>query len=484
MTGRPMWIALDKLMRRWQIAALSRLDTEDLMARGRRRLLGRFRALAARVPAYATLLAEHGIAPETIRTPDAVLAHCPVLDKESVFGRFPLAQLCVDGDLSPLAGVLTSSGHGARFAFGLTTAAQGRRAARAIAFGLEYAFQTDRQRSFLINALPMGVRVACHTVTIAETSVREDMVAALVREVAPAYAQTILVLDPLFAKRLLDHARATGLDWSSLKVHVVLGEETYGEHFRRYLAESLGQDAEGWTRGFVCGSMGMGELGLNLFFETRESVRLRQFAHRHPETLRAALGPWPGRTPPLLFVYDPGRIHVEIMDADPSGFGALVISTLDPSLMLPLLRYRTGDRARLVDRRTLAAALPDRGRDGLALPTLPMLALAGRNQDFLPDGRPLLDFKDALYAEPALADRLSGALRIAREERGYCIHVQLNTNRPDAAPEILAGLRRVLPPAPDGGQDGIRVWPRDDFPFGRTLDYERKFVYLDEVRGI
>lgn len=468
---------IDKLIRRWQLAALSRVDADALIARGRRRLVERFRTLAERVPAYALLLTEHGIAPETIRTADEVLAHCPVLDKEALFGRFPLAQLCVDGDLSPLTGVLTSSGHGSRFAFGLTTADQGRRATRGIEFALEYAFQTDRHRSFVVNALPMGVRFACSTVTIAETSVREDMVTALVGAIAPAYAQTILVLDPLFAKRLLDHARACGLDWSGLKIHVVLGEETYGEHFRRYLAEALGQDALDWTRGFVCGSMGIGEVGLHLFFETRETVKLRQLAQRQPATLRTALGPWPGRTPPLLFVYDPGRLHVEIQDPDPCGFGALVVSTLDPSLMLPLLRYRTGDRARLIDRRVLAAALRDGGHADLALPPLPMLALAGRDKDFLPDGRALLDFKDALYAEPALADRLSGAFRIERDAGGYCIHVQLNADQADDEPDLLDALRRVLPPAPDGATDRIRIWRRGDFPFGRTLDYERKFVY-------
>ena len=151
--------------------------------------------------------------------------------------------------------------------------------------------------------------------------------------------------------------------------------------------------------------------------------------------------------------------------------------------MLPLLRYRTGDRARLIDRRVLAAALRDGGRADLALPPLPMLALAGRDKDFLSDGRALLDFKDALYAEPALADRLSGAFRIARDADGYCIHVQLNADQADDEPDLPDALRRVLPPAPDGATDRIRIWRYDDFPFGRTLDYERKFVYHHDERG-
>ncbi len=475
--------ALDRLLRRWQLRALARLDPRRLQDIGRGRLVRQVGRVARRVPAYAQILRERKIEGDRLRTLDDVLRHCPILAKEDLFGRFPLHELCVDGNLKPLSNVLTSSGHGSRFAFGLSTARQGRAAAKAIDLGLEHAFQTDAHPTLLINALPMGVRFASTSVTIAETSVREDMVCALVREVAPYYAQTILVLDPLFCKRLLDYGRDIGLDWVNFKIHVILGEETFGEHFRAYVSDRLGQDPTDWTRGQIISSMGVGEVGLNLFFETSETLRLRQLAHRQPEALADAIGPWSGRTPPLLFVHDPRRLFVEITDADSSGFGALTVSTLDPALLLPLIRYRTGDRAKLLDRARMAEALKAAGHANLPLPALPMIAVAGRDKDFLPDGRALLDIKDALYADPWIADQISGAFRVSCEESQAWIHVQMRSGWTGDGADVLDRLGALLPQPDPAIGDRLRLWKHDEFPFGRTLDYERKFNYYPVHTG-
>ncbi len=474
--------AVDKLVRRWQIKAMEHIDTAALVRTGNRRIVKRFQGVARDVPAYASILNAHGVSADRIRTLDDFTRLCPVIEKQDIFGAYPIDQLCVGGHLRSLAGVLTSSGQGGRFAFGLSTRRQSRRAAKAIELALELSFGTDRYSTLLINALPMGVRFSCSTVTIAETSVREDMVCALVEQFAPHHQQTILVTDPLFCKRLLDQGRDRGLDWGRFKVHLVLGEETFGEAFRDYVVRGLGQDPDGWTAGSAISSMGVGELGLNLFFETTETVRLRQLAHRQPQTLRPAIGDWQGRVPPLLFVYDPLRIFVEVIEPDPFGFGALTISSLDPDSMLPLIRYRTGDRARLLDTTTLARTLSDIGGAHLNLPRLPMIAVAGRDSDRLPDGRPLLDIKDALYLRHDIADRLSGAFRIAHEDAGCCIHVQMSAGAETGGPEFASALDACLPKPGSGARDRIKIWSHADFPFGQTLDYERKFYYLDVPR--
>jgi phenylacetate-CoA ligase len=137
-------------------------------------------------------------------------------------------------------------------------ASTSQRAAKAIELALELSFGTDRYSTLLINALPMGVRFSCSTVTIAETSVREDMVCALVEQFAPHHQQTILVTDPLFCKRLLDQGRECGLDWGRFKVHVVLGEETFGEAFRIMSCADWARSGrmDGWIGDLVDGRRG------------------------------------------------------------------------------------------------------------------------------------------------------------------------------------------------------------------------------------
>jgi phenylacetate-CoA ligase len=462
--------------------AMEHIDAASLATAGNRKVVEQFRRVARRVPAYAALLQARGVNADRIRTPAEFRALCPILEKQDLFGAVPIEQLCIGGRLGPLAGVLTSSGQGGRFAFGLSTHRQAKRTARAIELALEYSFGTDRYKTLLINALPMGVRFSCSTVTIAETSVREDMVCALVEQFAPHHQQTILVTDPLFCKRLLDRGRDSGLDWGRFRVHLVLGEETFGEAFRDYAMRGLGQDPDGWTGGLAISSMGVGELGLNLFFETRDTVHLRQLAQRQPDALRPAIGDWQGRVPPLLFVYDPLRIFVEVIEPDPSGFGALTISTLDPASRLPLIRYRTGDRARLLDTKTLAGIASDIGGRCPNVPRLPMIAIAGRDSDRLPDGRPLLDIKDAIYIRPDIADRLSGAFRIEQEAEGCCLHVQMGQGAGNGESKLADAIHECLPIAASGARDRIRIWAHGEFPFGRVTDYERKFDYLGAAK--
>ena len=432
-----------------------------------------FRRAAAGSSAYARLLAEQGVDPRAVRSVADFTRLAPVLDKASTFGRFDLEDLCLPGTLAQLASVLTSSGQGGRFAFGLSTWRQQRRAADLIDLGLAQTFDTDRRRTLAINCLPMGVHFASRTVTVADTSVREDMAAALVARFGPAFQQIVLVTDPLFCKRLLDHADAAGLDWRRHRVHVVLGEETFGERFRAHVAARLGIALEDTDGGFVGSSLGVGELGLNLLFETRETVALRRRLATDPDLAAALLGPAaePG-CPPVLFAFNPLRTLVEAHAPGADGTGRLLVSMLADNEPLPLLRYDTGDRARVLERRALRELCTDLG---LAAPRLPVVAVYGRAADVLPDGRSVLAFKDALYADPAVAAAVTGAFRLEWVDGAPAIHVQLRPGV-EGADGLPARLAAVLPVG-GAGAATLRLWPFREFPFGMNLDYERKFTY-------
>src|SRR5262245_33994202 len=113
---------------------------------------------AARVPAYKTILREAGIQPRDIRTP-VDFARLPILEKRATFQRFGIDQLCLDGQLGPLATVLTSSGHSGIFSFGLTRADADESTTRWVDDTLHTLFTVRAKRTLLINCLPMGVKI-------------------------------------------------------------------------------------------------------------------------------------------------------------------------------------------------------------------------------------------------------------------------------------------------------------------------------------
>ncbi len=466
-----------RLWRGLLLRQLARTTPQRLRLMGERRLIAAFRRASTGSRAYARLLAEHG-ATGSVKSVDDFVARAPLLDKQSTFGRFSLEELCLPGTMQRLAGVLTSSGHGGTFGFGLSTWSQARQAPDLIDLGLQQTFDTDGRKTLVINCLPMGVRFQSRAVAVADVSVREDMALALLDRFGPHFEQVVLVTDPLFGKRLLDFADEQGTDWRRHRIHVVIGEEMFGERFRDYVATKLGIDVDDPDGGFIASSMGVGELGLNLFFETRETVAMRRLLDSDDGLRRALLGEGPFVTPPpVLFAYNPLRTFVEVVDPDPQGFGQLAVSIVDADNPLPLLRYRTGDIARLLgdaDVSRLRAALPDRHS---ARAPFPLLAIAGRDKDILPNRRSVLGYKDALYRDSALAALLTGAMRLEWTDAKPHAHVQLRRGQEPHA-GIESALSRIL--CLDGSELGVTCWRFPEFPFGMNLDYERKFTYFSQ----
>ena len=65
------------------------------------------------------------------------------------------------------------------------------------------------------------------------------------------------------------------------------------------------------------------ELGLNLFFETPQTIAARRRAWRDPAAFEALFGfaPRPGRPLPMLFSYDPTSVFAEVLAADDTEIG-------------------------------------------------------------------------------------------------------------------------------------------------------------------
>jgi phenylacetate-CoA ligase len=363
------------------------------------------------------------------------------------------------------------------FSFGVNTADNLSRSAKSIDLGLQYLFDIDEKSTLLINCLPMGVKVNTRATVLAETSVREDMVFAVVKKFAPEFDQIILVGEGSFIKKIIeDGAELHEIDWRALRVHVVTGEEGIAENYRTYIGSELGvDDFDAPDSRIIGSSMGVAELDLNIFHETRETIRIRRLAHGDAELRRRLFGtavPWC----PMLFVYYPHRCYVEELAIE-SGHSELLMSMLSEEMKIPLLRYRSGDHGRVIPYAAMVDLLKGCGYPIEPDLRLPFVAVSGRDRAAnTPSGKLFPEaVKEALYRDCAIARVITGNFRITGGGRGE-LHVQLRQDKhapPDAESLLLDALAQYSDVQPE-----IRFYPTGDFPYNMSIDFERKFAYI------
>ena len=469
----------DRLERQEIIRALRETTPEMLEAQGEALTLEAFRRVARTVPAYAQALGAANVDPRTVDSIAAFVASAPLLDKHNTFGAHPIAALCVDGNLDGLRSLLTSSGHSGVFSFGVNTRENVLRSARSIDTVLQYLFNVDERRTLFINCLPMGVKVHTNATVLAETSVRADMVYAVVKKFAAEFDQIVMVGEGSFIKKIVeDGAELHGIDWHTLTTHVVTGEEGIAENYRTYLAGLLGiSDIDNPADKLIMSSMGVAELDVNIFHETREAVRIRRLAHKDPALRRSLFGDQ-ARCCPMFFVRYPSRCFVETIDVG-AGHEELVISMLSPEMKLPLLRYRAGDFGRLLSYAQVVTTLGAHGFDVVPDLKLPFLAVYGRGQALAHNGGQIFPeaIKEALYAHHDLAASVTGNLRLWDDNGVARLDLQLRegyTSVPAAGDRLMSAIGEYSNTLPDV----IAFHPHAAFPYNMSVDWERKFAYL------
>ncbi|MHB8949132.1 MAG: phenylacetate--CoA ligase family protein [Rhodoferax sp.] len=466
------------LLRRLLLGYARRIDVGRMLASSRRGAIQAAVQAARHSAAYRALLQEHHIEPSTLGT-QTDLSALPVLTKANTFERFTLEQLARPTPTTELADVLTSSGRSGRsFGFRLTTRAQHETSWFDIDLGLQDMFNIDQYATLLVNCLPMGVVFRSRAVAVANVSVREDMACSILRDVGPRFGQTLLCSDPLFIRRVLDEARIAGVDWPALNTSVIMGEEVLVEAQRDYIAARMGIDLDRDPHRMIGSSFGVGELGLNLLFETRETIRLRRAMRAQAEVAQLLSGTSGGSSMPSVFCFSPMRCHIEVLHPDLDGFGELCFTMLDRHAIIALPRYASGDMGKLVSREHVARAAQLAATDA---PWLPVVAVKGRIKD-RPAGMPSVEsIKELIYLDHALADQLTGAFRIDKDEAGS-IRLTLQTNSERAAQDarlrqqlVTLGRSRFSVPVE------IHLLAPFEFPHRPVLDYERKFSYIAPV---
>lgn len=460
-----------RLLRKLILAYGRRMNSERMLETSRKRAALAATRAARSSPAYQTLLREQGLNPASLG-PNVDITTLPVLTKTNTFERFSLNELARQVRPTDIADVLTSSGRGGpSFGFRLTGRKQHEGSWFDIDLGLQDVFGVDQKPTLLVNCLPMGVAFSSRAVTVSNVSVREDMACAILRDVGRLFSQTILCTDPVFIRKLLDEADRVGVDWSALNTSVIMGEEVLVETQRDYIAARMGMDLDGDPNRLIGSSFGIGELGLNLLFETRETITMRRLMQaRRAGEHQKSLAPKDDALP-SIFCYNPLRCHIEVLNADATGYGELCFTMLDAQAVIPLPRYATGDLGKLISKEETAATLGE----GRAAPWLPVVALRGRIKDRPPGVPSVEQIKELIYVDHEVADQLSGAFRITAKDGGG-VQLTLQTSG-QARDSLNLRFHQLLE------EQGIRIaslelLSPDLFPWRPSLDYERKFSYV------
>jgi phenylacetate-CoA ligase len=218
-------------------------------------------------------------------------------------------------------------------------------------------------------------------------------VIATIRELGPDHRFVVLGYPP-FLKDVADDPR---IDLADYDVVAGFGGEGLSENMRDHLLRSYRR---------VLGSYGASDLEINLAAETPFTIALRR-ALLADAALRSALLDRPDGPTPMVFQCNPLDYVLETNDA-----GELVVTVCRAVDLSPRIRYNIHDVAYVVRMPRLRRILRAHGRAGLAAAAdtdLPVLFHHGRADasiDFYgavvgPD-----DLREALYAQPALANRL------------------------------------------------------------------------------
>ncbi len=430
------------------------------------------------MPAYADILKRHGVDPASVTDLDAFRARVPLTDKSTTFLAYPVRELCRGGGLAGIKSIIPSSGHSGTFAFSVDTAEGAALAAKGVDLAFEYVLEISSRRGLVLNCYPTGLQVPT-SMAVANTGVSADVALAIVRAVAAEFEQLVIVGQPLFVKKLVEDGVEQGIDWARLRTTLVTGGEGFVESWRTYMSGLLGiADPDNPTTQFVASTMGARELGLNLFHEIPETIRIIRRAYRDSSLREALFGAGVTHTP-HFFLYYPMRSFIEEIPAPGWPGGDLAVSHTALDLPLPLLRYRTGDLVRLIPHRRLEEILDGHAPD-LALPglKLPVAGVFGR-RDALQAGAHRISgemLKEALFLDPEVARAVTGFFSARLDGGALRLEVQLREGRKPGS-ELDDRLARALGSTlPAGARCTARFHESAAFPQRTT--HERKHHYL------
>ncbi len=420
-----------------------------------------------RFPQYQTLINQKSGNSE-ISTIDSFKRNVPILDKEAIFN----SNLSLDMELSHQENyprLLLSSGSSGNFSFGLSYKSETVKDAEFLNVLLDSYFGILTKKTLIINCLTV-VHLPDVDATICEIGPRTDSLLYLLQTVSPQFDQTIILGDNYFIKNALEDGLTLKINYPALHIHLILGGVYLPENLRRHLKNILNGQSD-TNESLIFSSMGISEFGLNLFFESEETIRLRQYIESGDGKAKFLEHDDPDYTP-MVFNYFPQMFFIEEIQKE------LVVTSFNTQSFVPLIRYNTRDRLKIISYEVLEKITTSDSHLKSSLPPFksPLILMYGKNEHAQFNGIKVYppQIQKALYGDFSLAIQTTGYFRINSLEK--TIEIQLKKGivpteelKHRFQTAIHQQIAIHLP---------INLYAYQQFPYGMDLDYQRKFKYL------
>lgn len=428
--------------------------------------------------AYRAFLEQQGVRYRRIGSLDAFLAEVPTIDKESLFGKYPLNDVFSGFARNNSGRIWSSSGSSNRLTIGFESKSATPNTL-ALDFFLNFFFQTLDRKSLFINTLPDGWPINGRYLYHAHLGTRVDIAIELLDRLSSDFSQFIIGGEPLLLKKLVEQAKDDRFDFSTHRIHFVAGGDYVAKSYKSYVRNLINPRDNQQPFNQVVSVMGMSEFGVATFFETQGVSKLQCLVNENPDLAERFKGPY--GIVPQLFQYDPFTTFVETK-RDDEGNQRLVMTNLNTQSELPLIRYDTGDLGTVFSHKQILQLLREHGESSpfFRLP-LPVVAATGkpRHVDTKSNSRfSVNEGTELLFSEHKLLCYLTGYFRLigAADSQDASIEIQLKHG---VKGEVLPvkEVKRIEKKFNDRGVSVI-FKSFGDFPDSIDLRYDRKFNYI------
>lgn len=336
----------------------TRKNADTPESRGETMALDLFHLAAKRVPAYKDFLQKHGVDPKKIRTYEDFQAHVPVVDKKNYLSQYPLAQLCLDGNMFNNRIISVSSGSSGTPFYWPRGLAQDQEGADMFGEIYDDIFQMNEKSTLLVICFSMGTWIAGsfttsasfgyadkgNPINIVTPGLEKGEAINAIKNLSTHYEQVVVVGYPPFVKDIIEEGKRSGIKWPKIKTRLLMAGEAFSEEWRDYVLKMISSKDPYFDSSNIYGSADAGILGN----ETPASVLVRRIYNQRPKMRMGLFGT---DTLPSIVQYDPTRRHFEEVN------GELVFTTMSG---IPLVRYNIRDTGGVIPFEKMTTPIKDR----------------------------------------------------------------------------------------------------------------------------